>query len=140
MYKSHAIDRATFSPHTILASFTEESRTTFKKSTGRLSIILANPDEHLSKSDQEILQLVLSECKKLKLNIKEDILDFRVVRHEHKFYNLGPHHDQERLPQETPIPGLTLAGDYTRQKFYATMEGAVLSGINACKNILKQKD
>ena len=42
--------------------------------------------------------------------------------------------------QKTPIPGLVLAGDYTRQKFYTTMEGAVLSGIAAANIILKEKD
>lgn len=134
------LDRATFAPHTVLASFTEESRTTFPTSNGRLSIILANPDNYLDKSDEEILQSILEDGKELGLNIKKDMIDYRVVRHAHKFYNLGPHHDTERLPQETPIPGLTLAGDYTKQRFYATMEGAVISGIQAYQVILKQKD
>ncbi len=134
------LDRATFSPNTVLASFTEESRTTFQSSKGRLSIILANPEQFLDKSNEEILKFVLKDGKKLGLHIKKDMVDYRIVRHAHKFYNLGPHHDLERITQETSIPGLTLAGDYTRQRFYATMEGAVISGIQAYQTILNQKD
>ena len=39
-------DRVTFAPNTILASFTEESHTTFPNSKGRISIILSNPDDY----------------------------------------------------------------------------------------------
>lgn len=133
-------DRVTFAPNTILASFTEESHTTFPDSKGRLSIILSNPDKYLQNSNQEILKFVLQDLKKVGLDIEKDLIDFRVVRHNQKFYNLGPNHDDERPSQKTPIPGFVLAGDYTRQKFYATMEGAVLSGIEASNIILKQKD
>ncbi len=133
-------DRVTFAPNTILASFTEESHTTFPNSKGRISIILSNPDDYLQKNNQEIFQLVLKDFQKINLNIKKDVTDFRVVRHKDKFYNLGPNHDQDRPMQKTPIPGLVLAGDYTRQKFYTTMEGAVLSGIAAANIILKEKD
>lgn len=133
------VDRATFAPHTILASFTEESHTTFKNSKGRLSIILANPDYYIKKSDEEILQLVLNDLKKLKLDVQKILVNFRIVRHHQKFYNLGPNHDFERPNQNTPIPRLILAGDYTRQKFYATMEGAVLSGIKAYQIIQNKK-
>lgn len=132
--------RATFSPNTLLASFTEESHTTFPNSKGRLSIILANPDNYIAMNNSDILKLVLTEGKKIGLDIEQEMIDFRIIKHKHKFYNLGPYHDYERIPQKTPIAGFTLAGDYTRQKFYATMEGAVISGILASKKVLKQKD
>ena len=41
---------------------------------------------------------------------------------------LAPGNDALRPQQATPIAGLTLAGDYTRQPYIATMEGAVVSG------------
>lgn len=135
-----SFDRVTFSPNTILASFTEESHTTFQNSNGRVSIILENPDYYIKKSNQELLQLILKDFRKINLDLEKDLIDFRVVRHNQKFYNLGPNHDQDRPMQKTPIDGLILAGDYTRQKFYATMEGAVLSGIAASNILLKQKD
>jgi len=42
-----------------------------------------------------------------------------------------------RPGQNTNIASLTFAGDYTRTPFFATMEGAVLSGKKAADMILK---
>ena len=63
------------------------------------------------------------------------MLDYRVIRHENKFYNFGPKNDYLRPNTDSGIEGLILAGDYTRQKMYSTMEGAVISGMNAYKFI-----
>ena len=49
------------------------------------------------------------------------------------FYSLAPGNDHLRPEQETAVPGLALAGDYTRQKYLGTMEGAVVSGERAAE-------
>lgn len=41
-----------------------------------------------------------------------------------------------RPDQETLVPGLSLAGDYTRQRCVATMEGAVVSGKRAAEAVM----
>lgn len=134
-------DRTTFAPLTINTSFTEESRSTFKESKGRLSVILeCDEDKLLQLSDAEILTKVIEDFKKINMDIKNYIIDYRVIRHEHKFYNYGPNNDCKRPNTDIGIEGLVLAGDYTRQKMYATMEGAVISGINAYKFIKRQED
>lgn len=132
------LDRTTFAPLTMMTSFTEESRTTFKNSKGRLSIILGNPDEYLKWSDEEIVEKVIKEFKTIDMDIKEYILDYRVIRHENKFYNFGPGNDYFRPDTNSGIEGLVLVGDYTRQKMFSTMEGAVISGINAYKFIIEK--
>ena len=43
-------------------------------------------------------------------------------------YRETPGSDAMRPTQRTPIPNLALAGDYTRQDYMASMEGAVRSG------------
>ena len=53
---------------------------------------------------------------------------YRVVPHLDDFYSLAPGNDRLRPAQATPVRGLSLAGDYTRQPNVATMEGAVISG------------
>ena len=137
--RSMEFDRATFAPFTICTSFTEESLSTFKDSKGRLSIILGNPDKLLEKSDEEIFDEVIIDLNKIGLNIKDNVISYRIIRHENKFYNFGPNNDDKRSINKTLIKGLYLAGDYTRNKFYATMEGAVLSGINVYKLIKKDE-
>lgn len=43
-------------------------------------------------------------------------------------YAAIPGRNKYRPSQETPIRNLTLAGDWTSQKFLGSMEGAVLAG------------
>lgn len=129
-------DRTTFTPTTMIASFTEESRSTFKKSKGRVSVILVSCEEFKKLSDKELLNLVKEEFLKIGLSIEKKILDYRVVRHIDKFYDFSFNNDHFRPDVKTSIKGLYLAGDYTRQKWYSTMEGAVVSGIEAANIIL----
>jgi len=42
----------------------------------------------------------------------------------------------ERPPQDTPTPGLLLAGDYTDPEYPPVLEGAVRSGVRAARKIL----
>ena len=131
------LDRATFAPLIINTSFTEESRTTFKRKGGRLSIILGNPEKYINLKDETIFKLVVHEFKKIGINIKKDVLDYRIVKHKYKYYRFSKGNDDKRCLNDIGIKNLIVAGDYTRQKFYCTMEGAVISGINAYEKIIK---
>lgn len=56
---------------------------------------------------------------------------------EHKaVFSVLPGIDRLRPTQQTSIPNLQLAGDWTRTGWPATMEGAVRSGFHAAENIL----
>jgi 15-cis-phytoene desaturase len=125
---SMAVDHTTFGPGTALASFAEQSRTTFRGLAGRISIILTPPERFIGQSDRDILDVVCEHAQRLDLRVMNHVVRYRVVRLPADFYLLSPGTDALRPPQRTPVPGLTLAGDYTRQKFIATMEGAVVSG------------
>lgn len=129
-------DRTTFGPQTMLTSFAEQSRSTFKHTPGRLSVIIADPKRYIDTDDEVIYNQILKEANKLGIKLKGIVTDYRVIRERDKFYHLGPRHDWMRPHQKTPVTGLTLAGDYTRQPLYATMEGAVISGQRAASNII----
>lgn len=129
-------DRTTFGPQTMMTSFAEQSRSTFRHVPGRLSVIIADPKRYIDNDNEVIYNQILKEASKLGINLKGIITDYRIIRERDKFYHLGPHHDWMRPTQKTPIKGLTLAGDYTRQPLYATMEGAVISGQRAAANII----
>ena len=127
------IDRTTFGPGTVLASFAEQSRSTFRQCPGRLSVILTPPDRFLGMDDADILEITCRDAERLGVRVRDRISRYRVVRLPADFYSLSPGNDALRPPQATPIEGLTLAGDYTQQKYIATMEGAVVSGrLAAC--------
>ena len=132
------IDRTTFGPQTILSSFSEQSRTTFRHAKGRLSVILAKPELFLHKEPKDTLEAVIADARTIGIELKDKIIDYRIVKHPHDFYSFAPGHEELRPTQATPIPGLTLAGDYTKQKYLSTMEGAVVSGQKAAEAVLDQ--
>ncbi|HEV2809556.1 MAG TPA: FAD-dependent oxidoreductase [Acidimicrobiales bacterium] len=132
------VDRTVFGPGTSLACFAEQCRTTFRHAAGRLSIILTPPEPFLDMAPDEVLAVVVADAARLGLDIEGHVRAFRVVSHPHDFHSLEPGHLALRPNQETPVPGLSLAGDYTRQKFMASMEGAVISGQRAAQAALKE--
>lgn len=130
-------DRATFGPGTELASFAEQSRTTFRELDGRISVILAHPDAHVGSTAEELTPLVVEEAARLGVNLAGKIRRARRVVVADDFYSLRVGNEHLRPSQETPVPGLALAGDYTRQRYLATMEGAVVSGKRAAQAVLE---
>jgi 15-cis-phytoene desaturase len=125
---SMPLDRTTFGVGTSLACFTEQSRTTFRETAGRLSIIMAPSDKLLGVAPEKILEIALEDADRLGLTVRGHVRRYRVVTHTDDFYSLAPGKDHLRPEQTTPVTGLSLAGDYTRQPYVATMEGAVISG------------
>lgn len=129
------VDRTTFGPGTVLAAFTEQSRTTFPHARGRLSVILEEPERFLAASDDDIAKIVIADAQRIGIDLDGHVLRRRVVRYPHDFLSLEPGHLAGRPRQRTPVRGLVLAGDYTRQRFLSTMEGAVLSGELAAREL-----
>jgi len=130
-------DHVVFSPRTVLASYAEQSRTTFRDTPGRLSIDLGQPEKFIGRPPEEIFAAAMADARRVGLNIEDNVRRYRVVDHPQDFYLLSPGAEALRPPQATPIPGLTLAGDYTRQPLFCSMEGAVLSGEAAAKAVVR---
>lgn len=136
---STPLDRTTFGPKTSLISFAEQSRTTFKHVPGRISIDLGQPQYFIKMSPREIFEFVARDATKIGIDLKSITQQYRVVAHPSDFYCLAPGMEQLRPTQKTPVPGLALAGDYTKQKYLCTMEGAVYSGKLAAEAILSTR-
>lgn len=130
---SHQHDWTRFGPTTNIGTFAEQSHTTFTHVPGRLSTILIPPHPFVSLSPSEIFKKVYPDLLSLGLRVEGNIRQYRVIKHLHDFYALEPGNEHLRPPQKTPIPGLTLAGDYTQQPFFTSMEGAVISGYRAAQ-------
>mmetsp|Transcript_53284 Transcript_53284/g.79155 ORF Transcript_53284/g.79155 Transcript_53284/m.79155 type:complete len:620 (-) Transcript_53284:98-1957(-) len=99
----------------------------------------------ISKSDEEIIDATMGEIARLfPLEIAADekwpstsaqgpqgkakLRKYTVVKVPRSVYAAIPGRNKYRPSQTTPIPGFTLAGDWTSQKFLGSMEGAVLGG------------
>ena len=130
-------DLVTFGPGTILASFAEQSRTTFRGPAGRLSVIIEQPEKYLNFPEQELLALIYRDATRLGLELKSKVKNFRIVAHHGEFYDLAPGQAFRRPKTKTAIPGLSLAGDYVDQPYLSTMEGAVVAGELAARSVLE---
>ena len=75
------LDITTFAPTTCLASLAEQSRTTFRKNKGRLSIFLIPPERFLEKKPEETLKIILDDAKKIGLHVENKIVDYRQINH-----------------------------------------------------------
>uniref|UniRef100_A0A453IY26 Amine oxidase domain-containing protein n=1 Tax=Aegilops tauschii subsp. strangulata TaxID=200361 RepID=A0A453IY26_AEGTS len=91
-----------------------------------LELVFAPAEEWIGRSDTEIIEATMLELAKLFPDeiaadqSKAKILKYHVVK-----------------TPRSPIEGFYLAGDYTKQKYLASMEGAVLSGKFCAQSIVQ---
>jgi squalene-associated FAD-dependent desaturase len=87
---------------------------------------------------EEVQELVAAEMSSLfPAAASAKLLRVRVVTEHAATFSAIPGVDRWRLPQETPIDNLFLAGDWTQTGWPATMEGAVRSGYLAAEAIVQ---
>jgi 15-cis-phytoene desaturase len=139
------IDNLLFSLSPLLSVYADMSNTCREYADAdrsMLELVLAPAADWISKSDEEILAATLVELEKLfpQHFTGEDtakVRKYHVVKTPRSVYKATPGRQQHRPTQKSPIPNFFLAGDYTMQKYLASMEGAVLSGKLAAGEISK---
>lgn len=109
----------------------------------------------ISKSDEDIIDATMGELARLfPTEIAADpqwpataaqgpqgqakLRKYAVVKTPRSVYAAIPGRNKYRPSQETPIPNLTMAGDWTSQKFLGSMEGAVLGGKLAAEVVARK--
>ncbi|MGQ4647894.1 15-cis-phytoene desaturase [Lyngbya aestuarii] len=130
------IDHLLFSRSPLLSVYADMSnacREYANPDRSMLELVLAPAKDWISKSDQEIVEVTMAELEKLfPRHFGEDaptnLLKYRVVKTPLSVYKATPGRQQHRPSQKTPIANFYLTGDYTIQRYLASMEGAVLSG------------
>ncbi|MCC7084893.1 MAG: FAD-dependent oxidoreductase [Pirellulales bacterium] len=131
-------DRAiTELPHAVLPGRT--SQWMFNRgnelSAGHHYQIVISASRELEKlARSEVIDRVLAELTELwPLANKAKLLQSRMITDQHAVFSARPGADQLRPQQQTSVPNLFLAGDWTATGWPATMEGAVRSGYEAAK-------
>ena len=98
-----------------------------------LELVFAPAKDWIARSDEDIIEATMGELNKLfPMHFGGDnpakLRKFKVVKTPLSVYKTTPGCQQLRPDQRTPIRNFFLAGDYTMQRYLASMEGAVLSG------------
>lgn len=107
----------------------------FNKGEGRyLMLVVSASDGMLRMQRQEIIDLALSELREFLPGAREALLvKAHVVKEARATFRAKPGLALKRPLARTVIPNLFLAGDWTRNGWPATMEGAVRSGYLAAE-------
>ncbi|KAL6991017.1 15-cis-phytoene desaturase [Sarracenia purpurea var. burkii] len=130
-------DHLLFSRSPLLSVYAEMSTTCkeyYDPNSSMLELVFAPAEEWISRSDAEIIDATMKELARIFPDeisadqSKAKILKYHVVKTPRSVYKNVPRCEPCRPLQRSPIEGFYLAGDYTKQKYLASMEGAVLSG------------
>ena len=105
-----------------------------------LELVFAPAKDWINRSDQDIVDATMDELKKLFPTHfmgkgKTQLRKYKVVKTPRSVYKAVPGCQEFRPSQRSPIDNFFLAGDYTMQKYLASMEGAVLSGKLCAESI-----
>lgn len=130
------IDHLLFSRSPLLSVYADMSNTCREYANpnrSMLELVLAPAKDWIAKSDQEIVAATMAELEKLfpahfTGESPAKLLKYHVVKTPRSVYKATPGRQDCRPSQVTPIANFFLTGDYTMQRYLASMEGAVLSG------------
>jgi squalene-associated FAD-dependent desaturase len=103
-----------------------------------LQMVISASYDLLKKSRQEIIDLCLREVRQALPRAQEaELIRATVIKEAAATFSPQPGIDRWRPKQQTTVPGLFLAGDWTATGWPATMEGAVRSGYLAAEAVLR---
>ena len=103
-----------------------------------LQLVISASYELLQKPRQEIIDLCLAEvCEALPAARNAELVKATVIKEAAATFSPEPGVDRWRPKQQTSVPRLFLAGDWTATGWPATMEGAVRSGYLAAEALLR---
>ncbi len=134
--KLTTIDHLLFSRSDLLSVYADMSNTCREyedPNRSMLELVFAPAKDWIGRSDDEIISASMAELRRLFPDHftgenPAKLRKSKVVKTPRSVYKTVPGCQQLRPDQQSPIANFFLAGDFTMQKYLASMEGAVLSG------------
>jgi 15-cis-phytoene desaturase len=136
------VNNILFSPDGIIPVYADLGNTTPDyacKGNSRVEAVVAPARQIWDWDDNKIVLEVFKNLQSYfpKLSSGAKVVKSTVVRIPRSVYWPKPGVDKFRPTQKTPITNLFLAGGYTQQRFYDSMEGAVSSGNRAATALIE---
>jgi 15-cis-phytoene desaturase len=138
------VNNLIFSRSNLLSVYADMSETCKgyeSKDKSMLEMVFAPAKGWIGRSDEEILHATLEELEKLfpeEIAVdgsKAKVEKFTCVKTATSVYETLPGCEAMRPTQKSPIENFVMAGDFSKQKYLASMEGAILSGQLAAKTV-----
>eukprot|EP00793_Prasinoderma_coloniale_P006228 PRCOL_00001058-RA len=145
--KLSTVDNLLFSRSELLSVYADMSTTCREYASSErsmLELVFAPAAEWIGRSDEDIVEATVRELERLfPEEIAADgsrakVMKHAVVKTPCSVYEAVKGSDKYRPSQSTPVDNFFLAGCFTRQKYLASMEGAVLSGKLAAQQVAKK--
>ncbi|MCS7014076.1 MAG: FAD-dependent oxidoreductase [Chloroherpetonaceae bacterium] len=141
------MDNIMFSPDGVIPFYADMANTTPEyavlrgmthQGKSRFEFGVAPAKHFIHLSDEEIIAKVDASVRDIFPDTSKGakILKHTIVRIPQSVYAAVPGIDAKRPTQKTPVRNLFLAGGYTRNRFYDSMEGAVETGNKAAREIM----
>ena len=129
-------------PHPMIGLYQRFSQWLFDKGQiagqhGLLAAVISAEGIHQELSQEELVQKVIAELRE-EFGITAPPEWFKVIAEKRATFCCAP--DLQRPSQQTALPNLFLAGDYTAGDYPATLEGAVLSGLHGARLCLHGRE
>ena len=106
---------------------------------GHISVTVSAANELVDDSAAELAAVVwlnVRDALNLPQEMDREMPPFRVVKEKRATFAATPVQERRRPEARTPLPNLTLAGDWTNTGLPATIEGAIRSGRTAARILL----
>jgi 15-cis-phytoene desaturase len=125
--------------HSHAAVYQDLSRNAYPHPAGsRLSFIVAPAEELLAEPDEVLVRRVVETLGRVQPAMREaKVLKSVVLKHRQHLVRPLPGAMSRRPTQATPIPNLSLAGDWTQQEYFGSQEGAVRGGKACARQVLR---
>ena len=142
------IDHLLFSRSPLLSVYADMSITCKEyedPNRSMLELVFAPAKDWISRKDEEIIDATMKELTKLfpmhfSGENQAKLRKYKVIKTPQSVYKAVPGCQDLRPDQKTPIKNFFLTGDYTMQRYLASMEGAVLSGKLCAEKIQTSTD
>ncbi|GLC43868.1 securin [Pleodorina starrii] len=143
--KLTTVDHLLFSRSPLLSVYADMSTTCKEYADNEksmLELVFAPAKDWIGRSDEDIMAATMKELERLfPTEIRADqsmakIRKYKVVKTPLSVYESRSGREAYRPSQRTPISNFYLAGDFTKQKYLASMEGAIFSGKLAAEKVV----
>lgn len=144
--KLTTVDHLLFSRSPLLSVYADMSTTCNEYKSDKasmLEMVFAPAADWIGRSDEDIIAATMKELERIFPDeIKADgslakILKYKVVKTPRSVYKAIAGREDYRPTQRSPLDNFYLAGDFTKQRYLASMEGAILSGKLVTEAILE---
>merc|ERR1712071_660497 len=148
--KLSTVDNLIFSRSPLLSVYADMSEACngyASKDESMLEMVFAPAKGWIGKPDEEIFDATMKELERLfpeeiRSNTEEQetgnfakVLKYSLVKTATSVYETLPGCEEMRPTQKSPISNFVMAGDFSKQKYLASMEGAILSGQLAARTV-----